>query len=249
MKRVSVFLIVLLFPAISYGWFGTKVDTVEVLYPNGQLKEQYQTVFYEGTGYSGKFGFYRSFYENGQMQWMGHYVEDEKVGSWINWDSTGFLMAESSFESGLKNGAEIEWNLDGTFRKFVYYKNDSLHGLCTWGKSGDMINGFFGVPDLIIDSQLYYLDGVPIVKLWKLNDTTSYFSMSGPQNLNYNKELDLWYECKGLEPSISMSNKTAAIFIGHKVDGKKDGIWIRRNKSGNMIKVEFYDNGTLVKLE
>jgi len=246
MRQFAIVVTTILIPTFNaFGWFSTTLDTVEVRYPSGQLKEQFQTAFFEGSGRTAKFGFYWSWYENGQMEWSGHYAENDKVGCWVNWDSTGFLLAETSYDNGLKNGTEIEWNPDGTFRKLLYYKNDSLNGLCTWGKPGIMINGFYNTPDLIIDSQSYYLDGKLIVKLWKLHDSTSYFSMSGPQRLNYNNELNLWFECKRLEPSISTYNNNASIFIGRKVGGKREGMWIQYNRSGNVIKAEYYENGEL----
>ncbi|MGH8016501.1 MAG: toxin-antitoxin system YwqK family antitoxin, partial [Candidatus Zixiibacteriota bacterium] len=161
-KLTLVILCCAIFSISVHAWDATVLDTVEIRYSSGQLKEQYQTLYWGGREETRKYGFYKSWHEDGKIEWYGNYagdIGDIKVGCWIKWDSSGFLLEETSYDMGLKNGADIEWNPDGTYRKLIYYKNDTLHGLCTWAKRGMIVNEAFNNPNLALDSQMYYLNG------------------------------------------------------------------------------------------
>ena len=225
------------FPISVFPWWETVVDTVETHYPNGQLKESYQTVFWGGNESTSKTGFYRSWYENGQLEWDGQYA-GVKVHTWIKWDSTGRRVKEISYLAGEKHGSEIEWNPNGTIRKELNYRNDTLHGLCTWRKANYSINGLANNPNLTIQVQSFYVDGkllVPITK--ETHQVGNGYPCVHAPNPYYNAEHDLWVECHS-HPST--------FFVGRKVDGKKQGAWILWTQSGNVKKVEFYDKDKLL---
>ena len=101
---------------------------------------------------------------------------------------------------------------------------------------------------MAIDSQSFYLDGKLIVNFWNKDTPTSYHHVEGPPLPNYNSEVDLWYESKKFSSGYSAINGIATFHFGKKIDGKKHGLWIAWDKSGNMKNIELYDNGTLVKL-
>lgn len=230
-------LLFLINPIFAHSWDRTGLDTVEVTYDNGRPKEQYQTLYWGGREETGKYGFYRSWYENGQMKWEGQYGGNVKIGTWINWDSTGRRVTEVSYKRGQKHGDENEWNPDGTFRKELHYRNDKLHGLCTWRKSGNIVNDFFNNPNLVIDSQSFYINGKVLVNVQNKDTPTSMHPYEGPRLPNYNEELELWWE---------WTSRAASMFVGQKVDNKKDGLWISWTSSGEMEKVELYEMGELL---
>lgn len=235
---------------VGNSWDSTVLDTVEVYHSNGLLKEQYQTLFWGGREELYKYGFYSSFYENGQKEWEGMYgggLGNEKVGAWVRWDSLGYLLTETSYDRGFKNGADIEWNPDGTYRKLVYYKNDTLHGLCTWAKKGVIVNQVFNNPNLSLDSQMYYLNGRILVTLCRSDWPSSVQPTEGPDMPFYNSELDLWHESKNLYGWYNSVNRDVIVSVGRKIEGKKDGMWLQYNRSGNVISAEYYNLGELIE--
>jgi hypothetical protein len=225
------------FPISVFPWWETVVDTVEIRYPNGQLKESYQTVFWGGNESTSKTGFYRSWYENGQLEWDGQYAADLKVHTWIKWDSTGRRAEEISYLTGEKHGSEIEWNPNGTIRKELHYRNDTLHGLCTWRKDNYNINGLANNPNLTIQVQSFYVDGKLLVPITGETDKLGGYPCNDLLSPYYNADLDLW---------VDWHTRPCEFFVGRKVDGKKQGAWVLWTQSGNMKKVEFYDKDSLL---
>ncbi|MEE8578163.1 MAG: hypothetical protein V3T31_12995, partial [candidate division Zixibacteria bacterium] len=106
MKSLAIIALILISPTtIVYGGWTTRADTVEVYYPDSTLQEHYQTVYYGGNESTGKTGFYRSYYENGKLEWDGQYGPGGKVDTWVRWDSTGYRAEEVTFVEGVKHGA------------------------------------------------------------------------------------------------------------------------------------------------
>jgi uncharacterized protein len=216
-----------------YAWDSTKIDTVENRYDNGRLKEKYQRVLSGGNDEYYKYGFYRSWYPNGQMEWDGHYAENGKIGVWMKWDSLGCRVEETSYIGDKKNGLSIEWNRDGSVATLLRYRNDKLHGRCCWLQHGSIINDFFNNPDLPFDSDFFYIEGVKIVALIYLD---VHFPGEIPgrkiDSAFYNAEVGLW-----VEPT-----DTGALHIGHKTNGQKQGIWTLWDMDGAMIRQDYYMN-------
>jgi hypothetical protein len=241
MSRFAIFMMVFVgFSTTIYPWDETVVDTVETRYPNGQLKESYQTVYYGGNESTTKTGFYLSWYENGQLEMEGEYSGDLKVHTWIKWDSTGRRVEEVSYLAGKKHGSQIEWNPNGTTRKELNFRNDLLHGLCTWRTANYNINGLYNNPNLTIQVQSFYVEGKLLVPITKETDKLGGWPCSDKLSPYYNSDLDLW---------IEWHTRPCEFYVGRKVDGKKQGVWTLWTRSGDMRKVDSYDKDTLLNCE
>ena len=105
MKLLIITLFILIILTVNaLAWWESEVDTVEILYPDSSLMEQFQTVFWSGNETTYKYGFYRSWHENGQLEWDGQYDHDNRVGTWVKWDSSGCRIEEVSYLDGSKHG-------------------------------------------------------------------------------------------------------------------------------------------------
>ncbi|MBN1212478.1 MAG: hypothetical protein JXA92_07860 [candidate division Zixibacteria bacterium] len=238
MKVLIIIALILISPAANVmAWWASEVDTVEVFYPDGNLKEQYQTVFWSGTETTYKYGFYRSWYENGNPEREGCYERDLQTGTWVKWDNAGYRIEEVTYLDGLKHGPEIEWNQNGTVRKLLHYHNGVLHGLCSWWKANYNINDFLNNPNLTLEHESFYLGGVELVTTKTENSKDFELSCSDGRSPYYDSALDLWVEWK---------MKDCCFFVGRKVNGKKDGLWVLWTKTGDMKKAEYYDAGTVL---
>ncbi|MEK7775104.1 MAG: hypothetical protein AAB305_04380 [Candidatus Zixiibacteriota bacterium] len=220
----------------AIAWDKTVLDTVEVRYPDGKLKEQYQTAFSEGHGTTSKMGFYHSWYANEQVEWDGQYHGDLKVGTWVHYDISGHRVEEVSYIEGMEHGQAITWSTDGVVRNALNYRNGKLHGLSTWRQSGDLAGSVFQDEDLVIDSEFVFLDGEMLVAI-KVGKTNEYVpSCWDSQSPFYNAKLDLWVEWK---------MKECVFMIGRKVDDKRQGIWMAFSRNGDLERVEYYDGGVV----
>ncbi|MGH8015966.1 MAG: hypothetical protein ACREBV_07235, partial [Candidatus Zixiibacteriota bacterium] len=61
----------------------------------------------------------------------------------------------------------------------------------------------------------------------------------------YNSEMEFWYDSKNLYGWYNSVNREVTVSVGRKVDGQKDGMWLQYNRSGNVIRSEYYKNGEL----
>ena len=233
---IGVFALVL-FASPLPAWFRADVDTVEVLYPNGNLKEQYQTVYFSGYDKTDRYGFYKSWFENGSLECDGQYIGNNKAGTWVSWDSTGCRVSEVSYVDGVKNGSEIEWNSNGSAKKMLHYRDGNLHGLCSWKKTSKTSTVFSSDGCLSFLHQAFYLNGEVLVTI--IEDSLTYYeSCASIMSPYYNANLGLWVE---------WSDKECNFFVGKKVDGKRQGLWTLWSKEGDMIKTEYYDAGVLIE--
>ncbi|MEP0828702.1 MAG: hypothetical protein HRF51_09285 [bacterium] len=227
------------YPAATYAWFAFHVDTVEARYPNGQLQEQYQKLFFEGDDSNTRTGFYRSWHFNGALEWEGNYYADLKVGTWIRWDSTGRRVEEISYVAGLKHGAEIEWLPNGIFKKRLHYHNGVLQGLCTWNRDNSNFNALCNNPNLITLKEFFYIDGKVLVPITEeIHEDIDGISCQSSLSPYHNIEYDLW---------IEWDTNECKFYIGKMVDGKKQGAWTLWSSTGEIISVDFYDKGKLMK--
>jgi YD repeat-containing protein len=233
-KAITLWAFWAIIPASTSAWFETAVDTVETHYPNGQLHEKYQRVIAERVDTT-RYGFYSSWYVNGQLEWDGQYTLDDKNNTWVHWDSAGRRIEEISYRRGIKQGEEITWNPNGTLRSALHYRNDKPHGLCTWYKPTNDINGLYNAPCASVEAIRFYVDGVILLSL---ADSTTDPCTEAPDNPYYNAEADLWVEWD-VERRLFFS-------VGHIVDGQKHGVWIQWSAEGDMEKVEAYDHGKLL---
>jgi antitoxin component YwqK of YwqJK toxin-antitoxin module len=181
-------------------------------------------------------GFYRSWHPNGALELDGNYDGDLKIGTWIRWDSTGRRVEEVTFVEGEKHGNEVEWNIDGTVRKWLHYRHGKLHGRYIWFKPGYCINTLYNNPYLfdVIAADQFYVDGDMIAPLGTVSSDSGDIVGCEFQKPYYNLELDVWI----VQPSREREYE-----IGKRVDGKREGTWTIWTEDGSMIRQEFYEQG------
>jgi len=240
MWRILLFVAAIsLIPTLTLAWWASRVDTVENYYSDGKIKEQYQTLYWEGNDSNTKTGFYRSWHSNGKLDWDGNYQADLKVGTWVRWDSTGRRTDEVSYVAGMKHGAEIEWLPNGIFKKRLYYHYGVLQGLCTWNQDNATYDGQYNNPNLNTLKEFFCLDGKEIVPITEeVHEDINGYPCSSALNPYYNDDLDLWVEWKTTE---------CKFYVGKQVDGKKQGLWTLWSSTGEIMRVDFYEKGNLLK--
>ena len=54
------------------------------------------------------------------------YINGEKFGLWRQWHKNGQSKSNVEFVNGIKQGAEIVWNQDGSVRSKDLYKNGKV---------------------------------------------------------------------------------------------------------------------------
>jgi antitoxin component YwqK of YwqJK toxin-antitoxin module len=232
MQRVIwILLLCALLPVNALAWYETIVDTVESRWPNGQLKEQYITMFYGGNERTWKDGQYRSWYQNGQLEYDGAYDNDLKAHTWTKWDSLGWKVEQVSYVAGKKHGEEITWHPNLQRHKSFWYLNGELHGLCTlhkpsWGYHNERALGW--------EEMLFYVEGALLATI-KHSDSER---TDESARTYYNAGNDIWVE-KG--------NGHREFYVGRQVDGKKHGKWILWTARGYKQRVDFYNNGKLLE--
>lgn len=127
---------------------------------SGQVLEQFQ-VKENKEGSFLKDGFYKSWYNNGQIECNGNYSVNKKTGLWNYWYSSGQIKSEYSFKEDSLNGDFKKWyenaqlkiegkydfgNLIGEWTSYhdngqvsakEYYTNDLREGhFTTWYSNG-----------------------------------------------------------------------------------------------------------------
>jgi hypothetical protein len=225
-------------PAAVFGWDRTDVDTVEIRYSNGRMHEQFQQVFWGGNDETQKHGFYRSWYENGRQEWDGQYESGQKSQTWIHWDSTGTRIEEICYREGVKDGRENTWNPNGTLRTELQYLNDKLHGLCIWYRASNNIDGEYNNPCLTFEAQRFYVDGIMLLPIQETTDKPCLEGLVGGGEPYHNVENDLW---------IERDQRNTNFYVGRQIARKKHGIWILWSASGDMERVDIFDNGRQLK--
>lgn len=233
-KYAIIFAIMFIIPADTRAWFATIIDTVETRYPNGQLQEQYQQVTWEGNEETSMHGFYRTWYDNGRLEWEGQHTGGLKTQTWIHWDSTGNRMEEISYRAGLKDGMEITWNPNGTLKAALNYRTDKLHGLCTWYTTANYINGEYNNPCMTVVAQRFYVDGVMLLPLHVETEEPCMGGLYGGREPHHNLEPDVW---------IEWDAENKHFYVGRQVDGKKHGLWVLWTASGDMERVDAFYHG------
>ncbi len=216
-------------------WWDGVVDTANTQYSSGQLSEQFQRFTFSGNERTYKYGFYRSWYENGQLEWEGQYANDKKTGTWVHWDSTGRKTEEMTYHVGFKHGLEIEWNPDGTMNKALCYRSDKLHGLSIWYSPGNSILTEFNNPCLTILAQKFYVDGVMLLPIMDSTSNPCADGLYGGKEPYHYEENDVW---------IEWDKDNTKFHVGRKIDDKKNGLWILWSSTGDMIKADYYKAGT-----
>jgi antitoxin component YwqK of YwqJK toxin-antitoxin module len=241
MKSVLNYILLLLLVAnVSMAWDETRYDTVSTTWPNGNQKEFSTRYWHMGNekGFQ-PHGQYSQWYENGRMKEDGRYNWSTKIGSWIKWSDDGGRTEEAVLINGERHGMYIQWHSERNIKTIGHYKYGQMHGLWTFRKPGDDLNNSF----LYTDSVQFYYEGALLVEL---EGYTGKFIHE--ENSFYNDELQIWIEWKRLN-SIDWLNNYLWFDLGNKIDGKKDGKWIRLNHRGEILEINYFKNGKLIELE
>ncbi len=231
MTRLIVALTILVFMSTEVqAWYATVVDTVEVRWPNGNLKEQYQTYWFGGSERTWREGFYRSWRSNGQQEQIGEYYNGLKIHAWICWDSTGAKVSATNYVNDEKHGRELVWHPGHSLKSSAHYLHGNLHGRSTrYIQSHD----YHGRWDSIVLDQ-FYIDGELMFTIREGRDIFLYCYRPSPC---YNPEKDIWLE---------FTNNCGDFYIGKKIDGEKHGKWIHWSEDGTMVGSVLFDHGTMV---
>jgi uncharacterized protein len=169
-----------------------------------------------------KNGHFVYYYENGQKQSEGDFVNDVEVGKWTSWFESGKLKSESTFPGNSKSYWKY-WYESGELKsagKFLFNNRDNVWNF--WYKNGQLEsietfkNGFLTL------EKYYYKNG-------QMNFTGRY--------LNGNRNGDwTFYDADG-----------RIYYYGSYTNGNRDGNWIRFFKEGKM-QVN-YSRGEIVNKE
>ena len=104
-------------------------------YENGQLKDDGQ--FQENK----KTGEWKSYYENGQQSIMANYAEDEKVGTWTGWYPSGQKLQEELFLP--EGGKQTFWYQTGQKKLEGNLKSGLKDGIWNfWTPDGTLVRVF-----------------------------------------------------------------------------------------------------------
>lgn len=86
-------------------------------------------------------GEFRQYYESGQLQLKGMYVDNEMTGKWRQYYENGQLMEVVTFEGNLENGPFIEYHPNGNLKaEGNYFNGDYEHGLLKlYNEQGELV--------------------------------------------------------------------------------------------------------------
>lgn len=228
-------------PTDGFAWESTDIDTAEVLYDNGQVKEQYQQVLWSGNERTYRQGFYRAWHENGQLAVDGQFARDRKVETWLTWDSTGARTEEIFYQDGVMDGPDVRWNPDGSLLAALNYRDGGLHGLCSWYRGDVGINDWWNNPPLVVVAQKYFVHGVEMIAL---KDSTGSATLRGRDGPYYNDNLCVWIDFD--DPRYG--DETGGEFrVGSMENGRKQGVWVTWSEDGDMRGVDIFEAGRRVK--
>lgn len=135
----------------------------------------------------------------------------------------GQMMAESSFNGGLKEGLEKSWNEDGSLRQEANYSKGRRHGSSkNWHSNGQLM------------SETEYANGLVngVSKTWHSNgepDTETNYNFG-----NIEGEAKSWYK-DGTKYTVTNYR-----------NNRKHGMDFKWDKEGNLVHQALYQDGTLV---
>ncbi|KAA3635161.1 MAG: hypothetical protein DWP97_05360 [Calditrichaeota bacterium] len=223
-----IFMIFVLIHTLSFAWDKTEFDTVTVNYEDGSLKEQYMRTNHHGNekGFK-KDGQYRSWYQNGQLKEVVEYEYLRGMhGTYSRFYENGMKAEETRYINGKKHGLSIEWYQNHMIKSQLYYKNDSLNGLCKWYKEIP-----YNYSEMYTDSSCFFLNGENIVCIDR-----AYRSVENKYPIE-NKKLGIWLFRSG------------GYAVGKLRFGARHGKWTTYNERGEIIKQVLYQDGELLVVE
>lgn len=241
MKTTLISITLLLFTTnISMAWDRTLYDTVETKWSNGNQKEFITRYWHTGNEKGFRpHGQYSTWYENGHQNEDNYYNCNAGIGTWVKWSENGGRIEEAAMFEGKRHGMYIQWHSDRSIKTLGYYKYGQKHGLWTYRLSGDDGNN----PNLHTDSiQLYYGDKLA-VKLERQRGEEIHEGKTF-----FNDELDIWIEW-GKHNSIAWMRNYTWFELGQKIDGKRNGKWIKLDQHGMILEINYFKEGEQILLE
>jgi len=121
MKITVLIPIILLFAACE------KIQTKKTTWPNGNPKEEWE-VTQDEFGEDIKNGLYRSWFENGKLQYEIHYLDDKKHGMQKSFFSNGKQELEENYLFGKLNGKKKNWTISGNLELEVDFVDGKQYG-------------------------------------------------------------------------------------------------------------------------
>lgn len=104
--------------------------TYQTYYDNGTLKMQ--TTFLDGK----KQGECKLYFEDGELNEIRHYKNNEMNGTWLTFNNLGVKVAEASYKNGKKDGNWFVWDDEGNLKYELCYKDGEKTG--TWKSYNEM---------------------------------------------------------------------------------------------------------------
>lgn len=74
---------------------------------------------------------YKEFYSNGRQKSQAEMRNGKRNGTYVEWDSTGMLILQSTFRNDLADGQWAEWHGNGKPKKMFMYKDGLRNGVCS----------------------------------------------------------------------------------------------------------------------
>ena len=89
---------------------GNETEVVTETQPQtGNLIEEYEVYRAEESNKRIKHGYYKSYYENGQMWKEGNYKSGIKNGKWVEYDENENTLSEKSYRDGKIDGLWVRY--------------------------------------------------------------------------------------------------------------------------------------------
>lgn len=88
-------------------------------HPNGKPEV---VIFMKGKGEDAEKVMEKVYYPNGQMEYVGHFMNGVEHGEWKYYYEDGTPKSSETWENGLENGRFIDYAPDGQIRREITYE-------------------------------------------------------------------------------------------------------------------------------
>ena len=107
------------------GTEGPQGQTLEVKteeWDNGNIKVEFQ--FYRAGESVIKHGYYKEYYESGEVEWEVNFVDGKLDGKGVVYYESGKVMVEGNYVDGKKEGKKVYYDEEGNITDEDIYEND-----------------------------------------------------------------------------------------------------------------------------
>lgn len=213
---------------------------------NGQVINGYNEFIYQNGKTSSEgfmedgqpVGYWKTYYENGLLKSEGNRVNSKLDSIWKFYSEDGNLNFTVEYENGLKNGFRKYFNKEAILIKEQFFINDTLQdSLKIFHQTGELAQLFF------------YKDGVKVNKSYSFDTTgrivaVTNYTISPVKTIpinrfsNNKRKEGLWmgfYDDLTVKWEVNYNN------------GLKNGVERKYDFRGNLLSIEKYQNGSLIK--